>query len=73
MICEYHFIVTANDDDNRYCDDCGRQIDHDERPPDGWQLEDGRTVCHNCCVRDTTLMVDELIRFGLRERRGSDH
>ena len=36
-----------------WCADCGAPIGHDARPPDGWQLEDGRTVCHACCVQDT--------------------
>lgn len=34
------------------CDDCGDPIGQDDGPPDGWQLEDGRTVCHSCCLRD---------------------
>ena len=39
------------------CADCGGEIGNDKGPPDGWQLEDGRTVCHNCCVRDTKQLV----------------
>jgi hypothetical protein len=35
------------------CADCGTPIGHDDGPPDGWQLEDGRTVCNACCVADT--------------------
>lgn len=35
------------------CADCGTEIGHDAGPRDGWQLEDGRTVCHACCVEDT--------------------
>ncbi len=36
------------------CDDCGDLIDTSgkEYPPDGWQLEDGRTVCGPCAVND---------------------
>jgi len=35
------------------CADCGGAIGQDAGPADGWQLEDGRTVCHGCCVADT--------------------
>jgi hypothetical protein len=35
------------------CDDCGVEIGYDNGPRDGWQLEDGRTVCQCCCIRDT--------------------
>lgn len=35
------------------CADCAGPIGKDNGPPDGWQLEDGRTVCHACCVFDT--------------------
>ena len=34
------------------CADCGVAIGGDNGPPDGWQLEDGRTVCRACCVAD---------------------
>ncbi len=34
------------------CADCGNQITGDNEPPDGWQLEDGRTVCGKCCADD---------------------
>jgi len=34
------------------CADCGGPIGQDDGPPDGWQLEDGRTVCQRCCVAD---------------------
>lgn len=34
------------------CADCGKRIGEDDGPPDGWQLEDGRTVCQACCVAD---------------------
>jgi len=30
------------------CADCGGPVG-ETGPPDGWQLEDGRTVCHTCC------------------------
>ena len=35
------------------CADCGARIGNDAGPPDGWQLEGGRIVCHSCCVADT--------------------
>ena len=35
------------------CADCGGAIGQDSGPADGWQLEDGRTVCQRCCVIDT--------------------
>lgn len=35
------------------CADCRSVIGQDVGPKDGWQLEDGRTVCHSCCVADT--------------------
>ena len=34
------------------CADCGMAIGTDKGPPDGWQLEDGRTVCQACCAED---------------------
>lgn len=41
----------------RLCADCGHEIGKDCGPKDGWQLEDGRTVCHACCVADTRSLV----------------
>jgi hypothetical protein len=35
-----------------HCADCDMPIGHDEGPSDGWQLEDGRTVCHACAAKD---------------------
>ena len=35
-----------------HCADCGTRIGQDDGPPDGWQLEDGRTVCQVCCAID---------------------
>ena len=34
------------------CSDCGAPAGGPPGPPDGWQLEDGRTVCHGCCTLD---------------------
>jgi hypothetical protein len=44
------------------CADCGGPIGQAHGPPDGWQLEDGRTVCQVCCGRD-------LHRLAWRARR----
>lgn len=44
------------------CADCGGPIvGHDHGPRDGWELEDGRTVCQACNVAD-------LRRFAWRVR-----
>ncbi len=43
------------------CADCGGSIGKDNGPSDGWQLEDGRTVCHGCCVADTKGFVDRMV------------
>ena len=39
------------------CADCAGPIGLDDGPKDGWQLEDGRTVCQRCCVKDTLLQL----------------
>lgn len=39
------------------CADCGGPIGKDAGPKDGWQLEDGRTVCQACCVIDTKRLL----------------
>jgi hypothetical protein len=43
------------------CADCGGPIGEDKGPPDGWQLEDSRTVCHACCVLDFRSIVDAVL------------
>jgi hypothetical protein len=43
------------------CADCGDTIGKDNGPPDGWQLECGRTVCDACCVADTKNIVSRVI------------
>ena len=43
------------------CSDCGKLIE-DKGPRDGWQLEDGRTVCHKCCGGDTKKLVAKTIK-----------
>ena len=47
------------------CADCAGPIGQDAGPKDGWQLEDGRTVCQRCCGQD-------LIRFANRLRAQSE-
>ena len=39
------------------CADCREPIGQDAGPKDGWQLEDWRTVCHRCCVKDTLIQL----------------
>lgn len=46
------------------CADCGTEIGHDDGPKDGWQLEDGRTVCHSCCITDTKKQVNFILATG---------
>lgn len=43
------------------CADCGGVVGLDGGPPDGWQLEDGRTVCNACCVVDTRKQLENWI------------
>ena len=41
------------------CADCGGDVGLSGKgPPDGWQLEDGRTVCHSCCLNDFGKIID---------------
>lgn len=40
-----------------FCADCGCVIGQDSGPHDGWQLEDGRTVCQSCCAKDLRRIV----------------
>lgn len=44
------------------CADCKREIGNVKGPRDGWQLEDGRIVCHACCVKDTRAVVEAVIK-----------
>lgn len=37
------------------CDDCGLWM---SRNAMRWELEDGRTVCHRCCVADTSKLLE---------------
>ena len=43
------------------CADCNGPIGQDDGPPDGWQLEDGRTVCHACSVADFGRVVRQIL------------
>jgi len=45
------------------CADCGIKIGLDDGPPDGWQLEDGRTVCNKCCVLDTSKIINIITTY----------
>lgn len=40
------------------CDECGGPIYCGKGPPDGWQIDDGRNLCHACCVHDLTRVAD---------------
>jgi len=42
------------------CADCAGPIGQDAGPKDGWQLEDGRTVCQKCCGQDLIRFADRL-------------
>ena len=55
------FLVALHSVVVRRCADCGCRIGQDKGPPDGWQLEDGRTVCHACCAADMGLIVRRAI------------
>lgn len=41
------------------CDRCSMEVGKDEGPEDGWQLENGETVCDKCCVDDTLKIINE--------------
>ena len=45
------------------CADCGAEIGKDSGPKDGWQLEDGRTVCHSCCAADTRKIASAVVNL----------
>jgi len=49
------------------CDDCGDEIGLYHGPNEGWELEDGRTVCHDCCVSDTRAKATAVIFAGLAQ------
>ena len=42
------------------CADCGGPIGQDNGPSDGWQLEDGRTVCQKCCAKDLNPLANQV-------------
>ena len=44
------------------CADCHGPVYQGSGPRDGWQLEDGRTVCHACCVKDLDRVVERVIQ-----------
>lgn len=46
---------------NNWCTDCGKEIGWDKKgPSEGWELEDGRIVCHTCCIKDTGRIINLL-------------
>lgn len=47
--------------ENLVCSDCSRPVNHCSGPEEGWELEDGRLVCHDCCVADTQKIVATVI------------
>jgi hypothetical protein len=57
------------------CADCGKPVGQDAGPKDGWQLEDGRTVCQACCVRVTVQLINlvtaQLVKLAERINGGS--
>lgn len=53
------------------CADCGGIVGKDDGPPDGWQLEDGRTVCHSCAGKDLYRHVTQTIARNRRRVRPS--
>lgn len=52
--------MTEKAETPKYCDDCKGPIFNGDGPLDGWQLEDGRNVCHDCCVEDMRRKVQQL-------------
>lgn len=50
--------------DPEHCADCGGPVPDSPRcPPDGWQLEDGRTVCGKCATEDLKQTVRRVTFF----------
>lgn len=56
------------------CANCGGPAAGPPGPPTGWQLEDGRIVCHECFTTDfrATVRAAQLART-LRHLRDIDH
>lgn len=46
------------------CVNCGAIIGQDKGPPTGWRLEDGRRVCHACCIQNFKYFVRKMINPG---------
>lgn len=44
------------------CDKCGGPLYVGRGPVNGWQLEDGRTVCHRCCVADLAKQIERMMK-----------
>lgn len=64
MMCGYCGECAKDCTRFRRCAECHGPIGKDDGPEDGWQMEDGRTLCHSCCVADTQQVVNSLIRGG---------
>lgn len=56
------FISWEDSERGLVCADCHTTIGCDDGPKDGWQLEDGRTVCQACCVKDTAELVVQIVK-----------
>jgi hypothetical protein len=50
------------------CADCDGPIGQDKGPSDGWQLLDGRTVCHACCVKEFRKLADAVITKDIQKK-----
>lgn len=49
------------------CTDCGGQIGLDAGPSDGWEMDDGRIICHSCCVADLHNFCEALSAVATKE------
>lgn len=54
------------------CDDCGFEIG-DDSPVDGWEMEDGRVICHSCCCSDFSVLVDRAIALNKQSDKKARH
>ena len=48
----------------RLCDRCDGYVGLGSGPSDGWELENGEVICHECCVSDTKDIVEAIIAMG---------
>lgn len=63
-------VVAAIQAQKVVCADCAGPLWEDGLggPVDGWELEDGRTVCHACCVKELRALLPA-IREELARRK----